>query len=145
MTEVIVKQAITEAEMAALRALRMAVFIEEQGVPEELESDALDALAYHAVACVDDAIIGTGRLLVLPGGDALIGRMAVQIDVRRIGVGGHVLQFLEDVAVKLGVPEVIVHAQTYVSEFYSRAGYNTEGEPFDEAGIQHIIMRKSLN
>ena len=145
MTEVIVKQAITEAEMAALRALRMAVFIEEQGVPEELETDALDALAYHAVACVDDAIIGTGRLLVLPGGDALIGRMAVQIDVRRIGVGGHVLQFLEDVAVKLGVPEVIVHAQTYVSEFYSRAGYNTEGEPFDEAGIQHIIMRKSLN
>ncbi|SVC97674.1 uncharacterized protein METZ01_LOCUS350528, partial [marine metagenome] len=66
MAEVIVKQAITEAEMAALRALRMAVFIEEQGVPEELESDALDALAYHAVACVDDAIIGTGRLLVLP-------------------------------------------------------------------------------
>ena len=145
MAEVIVKQAITEAEMAALRALRMAVFIEEQGVPEELETDALDALAYHAVACVDDAIIGTGRLLVLPGGDALIGRMAVQIDVRRIGVGGHVLQFLEDVAVKLGVPEVIVHAQTYVSEFYSRAGFNTEGEPFDEAGIQHIIMRKSLN
>ena len=144
MAEVIVKQAITEAEMAALRALRMAVFIEEQGVPEELETDALDALAYHAVACVDDAIIGTGRLLVLPGGDALIGRMAVQIDVRRIGVGGHVLQFLEDAAAKLGVPEVIVHAQTYVSEFYSRAGYNTEGDPFDEAGIQHIIMRKSL-
>ena len=144
MTEVIVKQAITEAEMAALRALRMAVFIGEQGVPEELECDALDALAYHAVACVDDAIIGTGRLLVLPGGDALIGRMAVQIDVRRIGVGGHVLQFLEDAAAKLGVPEVIVHAQTYVSEFYSRAGYNTEGNPFDEAGIQHIIMRKSL-
>ena len=144
MAEVIVKQAITEAEMAALRALRMAVFIEEQGIPEELETDALDALAYHAVACVDDAIIGTGRLLVLPGGDALIGRMAVQIDVRRIGVGGHVLQFLEDAAAKLGVPEVIVHAQTYVSEFYSRAGYNTEGDPFDEAGIQHIIMRKSL-
>lgn len=144
MAEVIVRQATTESEMAALRALRMAVFVEEQGVPEALEIDALDALAYHAVACVDDAIIGTGRLLVLPGGAALIGRMAVQIDVRRIGIGGHVLQFLEDAAVKLGVPEVIVHAQTYVSEFYSRKGYNPEGEPFNEAGIQHIIMRKSL-
>ena len=141
MAEVIVRQATTESEMAALRALRMAVFVEEQGVPEELEIDALDALAYHAVACVDDAIIGTGRLLVLPGGDALIGRMAVQIDVRRIGIGGHVLQFLEDAAVKLGVPEVIVHAQTYVSAFYSRNGYNPEGKPFNEAGIQHIIMR----
>ena len=144
MAEVIVRQATTESEMAALRALRMAVFVEEQGVPEALEIDALDALAYHAVACVDDAIIGTGRLLVLPGGAALIGRMAVQIDVRRIGIGGHVLQFLEDAAVKLGVPEVIVHAQTYVSEFYSRNGYNPEGKPFNEAGIQHIIMRKSL-
>lgn len=144
MAEVIVRQATTESEMAALRALRMAVFVEEQGVPEELEIDALDALAYHAVACLDDSIIGTGRLLVLPGGAALIGRMAVQIDVRRIGIGGHVLQFLEDAAVKLGVPEVIVHAQTYVSEFYSRKGYNPEGKPFNEAGIQHIIMRKSL-
>ena len=144
MAEVIVRQATTESEMAALRALRMAVFVEEQGVPEALEIDALDALAYHAVACVDDAIIGTGRLLMLPGGDALIGRMAVQIDVRRIGIGRHVLQFLEGAAVKLGVPEVIVHAQTYVSEFYLRNGYHIEGEPFDEAGIQHVIMRKSL-
>mgnify|MGYP001196630047 CR=1 FL=1 len=144
MAEVIVRQATTESEMAALRALRMAVFVEEQGVPEALEIDALDVLAYHAVACVQDAVIGTGRLLMLPSGDALIGRMAVHIDVRRIGIGRNVLQFLESAAMKLGVPEVIVHAQTYVSEFYLRNGYHAEGEPFDEAGIQHIIMRKSL-
>ena len=144
MAEVIVRQATTEAEMAALRALRLAVFVQEQGVPEALEIDGLDALAYHAVACVEDAIIGTGRLLVLPGGDALIGRMAVQIDVRRIGIGGHVLKFLEDAAVKLGAPETVVHAQVYVADFYLQNGYRQEGEPFQEAGIQHVLMRKSL-
>lgn len=144
MAEVIVRQATSEAEMAALRALRLAVFVEEQGVPEALEVDGLDALAYHAVACVEDAIIGTGRLLVLPGGDALIGRMAVQSDVRRIGIGGNVLKFLEDAAAKMGAPGVIVHAQTYVSEFYLHNGYDSEGEPFEEAGIEHVLMRKSF-
>jgi len=144
MAEVIVRQATTEGEMTALRALRLSVFVEEQGVPEALEIDGLDALAYHAVACVEDSIIGTGRLLVLPGGDALIGRMAVQSDVRRIGIGANVLKFLEDAAAKMGAPGVIVHAQTYVSEFYLYNGYNSEGEPFEEAGIEHVLMRKSF-
>jgi predicted GNAT family N-acyltransferase len=37
-----------------------------------------------------------------------------------------------------------LHAQCYVEEFYRRAGYVREGEPFEEAGIAHVVMRKRL-
>ena len=37
-----------------------------------------------------------------------------------------------------------LHAQSYVSAFYSALGYQGEGPPFFEAGIEHILMRKTL-
>ena len=58
----------------ALREVRTAVFIVEQGVPPDLEWDDLDADCAHVLA--RDAAghaIGTGRLLP----DRKIGRMAV--------------------------------------------------------------------
>lgn len=47
---------------AQLHALRRAVFVDEQQVPAELETDALDPLSHHVVA-LDAAgrVVGTGR------------------------------------------------------------------------------------
>ena len=145
MPEVIVKQATTDSDIEGLHALRMEVFVKEQGVSKSLEVDSLDALAYHTIAVVENDIVGTGRLLVLPDRNAVIGRMAVRADVRRIGIGKNLLEYLESAAAKMGVTTVIVHAQTYVTQFYLQNGYSTEGEPFEEAGIQHILMHKSLS
>ena len=144
MAEAIVKQATTTVEMEALGALRRAVFVEEQGVAETLELDGLDDLAYHAVAYLDGVIVGTGRLLVHPDGDALIGRMAVSSEARRAGIGRRVLKFLEGAASTMGADRIMLHAQYYVAQFYLLNGYSTDGEPFEEAGIQHILMRRLL-
>lgn len=58
---------------AAARALRTAVFVEEQGVPAELEHDAADAGADHAVIWDEaGAALATARLLdpaAVPGLD----------------------------------------------------------------------------
>ena len=80
----------------------------------------------------DHTVTGIG-LQVDAGGDLGASRYR-QVDLR----------LPEAVRESIVEAEVIVHAQTYVSEFYLRKGYHPEGEPFDEAGIQHIIMRKSL-
>ena len=32
-----------------------------------------------------------------------------------------------------------------VEPFYAKLGYQEIGEPFEEAGIQHIMMKKDLN
>ena len=81
---------------------------------------------------------------MLAGGEARVGRMAVRADVRRQGVGGRVLRFLEEAAAAEGAVEVTLHAQRYVAAFYLAHGYAEEGEPFEEAGIEHVMMRKRL-
>ncbi|HUG78190.1 MAG TPA: GNAT family N-acyltransferase, partial [Burkholderiales bacterium] len=53
--------------------LRFAVFVQEQGVPVEIELDELDAGCLHALAFQGNRAVGTGRLLP----DGHIGRMAV--------------------------------------------------------------------
>ena len=139
-----VKRAETRAELAAVRAVRLRVFVQEQGVPETEEYDELDAVADHAIALADGAAVATGRLIDEEPGVARIGRMAVDRAWRRRGIGGRVLAYLEVEARSTGCRESVLHAQRYVEGFYARHGYRPEGAPFDEAGIEHITMRKTL-
>ena len=121
----------------AASGVRHAVFVEEQGVPVELELDHLDALSLHALACEGATVLGTGRLLP----DGHIGRMAVRRNARGAGVGSALLRALMEQARLRGDPEVLLHAQLSAREFYRRHGYVAEGEVFMDAGIEHIAMR----
>ncbi|MGY1706929.1 GNAT family N-acetyltransferase [Geodermatophilus sp. SYSU D00697] len=125
-------------------ALRTRVFVEEQGVPAEIEQDALDAAAVHALVR-DDAgsVVATGRLLAR-GGRAVIGRMAVDAAARGRGYGAAVLAELHRQAVLRGLPEVELHAQVSARGFYERAGYTPVGDEYVEAGIVHVTMRRAL-
>lgn len=140
-----IKRAETAQELKGARSLRFKVFVEEQGVPRELEIDALDATAVHAIALRDGSVVGTGRLVIdASANGAIIGRMAVTPTQRRRGVGSGILVFLEAEARSRGVGRITLHAQSYVKEFYARHGYQEEGEPFLEVGIPHIQMSKDL-
>ena len=127
-------------QQAAATALRHAVFVTEQQVPIELELDEFDASSEHAVAWLGDQAVGTGRLLP----DGHIGRMAVDRACRGKGVGTALLEALLAQAGRRGMSAVRLHAQTHAQGFYARCGFVQEGEPFEEAGIPHIAMRKSL-
>ena len=123
-----------------LGAIRTKVFVEEQGVPVELEWDGLDEHAYHVMALTADGTpIGTGRLLQ----NAHIGRMAVLKEWRRRGVGSAMLDLLLVVANKMGYGEVKLNAQTRVLNFYLRKGFAPQGEEFMDAGIPHIAMTRT--
>lgn len=129
----------------ALHALRRRVFVDEQRVPADLELDALDDGAVHAVACDDtSAVVGTGRLVATPDGTGRIGRMAVAGPARGRGVGAAVLAVLEGAAADAGCRRCEVHAQTHAVGFYRRAGYVALGPLFLEAGIAHLAMAKDL-
>jgi predicted GNAT family N-acyltransferase len=125
-------------------ALRHAVFVEEQQVPVELERDAQDEVAFHAIALDGGRCVGTGRLVRHEGGVGRVGRMAVDRAARRRGVGDRVLAALEARARADGLRQIELHAQCYVEAFYARNGYAREGEEFEEAGIRHVVMRKRL-
>ena len=129
--------------------VRNEVFVEEQKIPKELEWDAADADAVHAVAYNRLGMpLATGRYLPYPAagraGVVKVGRMAVKRVMRGAGVGREVLFALMDAARKRGEHEVVLHAQRSAEKFYARLGYTVNGEPFEEAGIPHIEMHMRL-
>ena len=126
---------------ADARALRTAVFVEEQRIPKELEWDDADAQAVHAVAYNRlGQAVATGRLLPSQGGVAKVGRMAVHRVLRGGHLGRDVLHALMSAARERGDHEVVLHAQRSAVGFYTRLGFQPRGEPFEEAGIEHLVM-----
>jgi len=126
-----------DAAREQLSAVRRAVFIEEQHVPEELEWDEFDVQAWHVLARspAGDAI-GTGRLVP----SCRIGRMAVLRAWRGQGVGSAILNALLRMARERACRTVVLHAQTHALSFYERHGFVAAGDEFMDAGIAHREM-----
>jgi YbgC/YbaW family acyl-CoA thioester hydrolase len=126
-------------------AIRHTVFVEEQKIPAEMEWDAADEHCVHAVAYNPFGVpLATGRMLEHVPGVAKIGRMAVLPAMRGSRVGRAVLDALMQAARARGEREVLLHAQTSAAAFYRRAGFVERGAEFDEAGIPHVEMVRSL-
>jgi YbgC/YbaW family acyl-CoA thioester hydrolase len=103
-------------DLAAL--LRTEVFVQEQEIPQELEWDAHDDTALHAVVLNKlGQAVATGRLLQPEPGVAQIGRMAVSKPLRGVNLGRMVIDGLVDAARKRGDGEVILHAQCSAEGF----------------------------
>jgi predicted GNAT family N-acyltransferase len=133
----------SSALMPAAFALRHEVFVVEQAIASELERDEFDAGAMHLVALRGDEVIGTLRI-VRNGSTARIGRMAVRATARKCGIGTRLMNTAEAVAEQVGVKAIVLHAQLTAAGFYGRFGYREEGGIFEEAGILHVEMRKTI-
>jgi predicted GNAT family N-acyltransferase len=132
------------ADMQRAFAIRRRVFIEEQRVPEEIEMDAEDSNACHALAILNGVAIGCGRMVEHGADEVKIGRMAVLPEFRNTGVGAHILHFMIDRARMRGFRKAILHAQLTAEGFYLKEGFKPVGGVFDEAGIAHRKMERDL-
>lgn len=133
-----IRHADWDLDQEALRAIRLTVFVREQGVPEDLEWDDADAQAIHllALAGAGEVPVGTARLL--PTGQ--IGRMAVLPEWRGRGIGTALLRELLTAARQGEHPAPFLNAQVAALPFYLREGFVTVGDLFEEAGIAHQRM-----
>jgi predicted GNAT family N-acyltransferase len=125
-------------------AVRRAVFIEEQHVPESLEHDEYDSTAVHVMALEGDRAVGTGRLARIHE-VSRIGRMAVLPSHRGRGVGRALLLKLLETARTQKIPEVHLAAQLPVVDFYAKLGFMPYGEIFEEAGLLHRMMKREVD
>ena len=139
-----ITEAITQKEKLECFNIRFEVFVKEQGVPKEIEIDEFDRNSFHALARINNKTLGTGRLIYLDTENAKIGRMAVSLEYRKTGIGGLILDFLEKKATNMGVKNLTLNAQEYISKFYSKHGYYKKGVVFLEAGIPHMKMNKKI-
>ena len=155
-----VRRAETDAERADALEVRRAVFIDEQGVPEDLEVDGRDDESIHFVAYTDgepsegdserhdtddSRPIGAGRLREVGERVGKVERIAVLQSYRGEGVGRKIMRTLEATAAERGLSKLVMHAQTPVEGFYRDLGYETTSDEFEEAGIPHVEMAKSLD
>ena len=135
------RQCTWQSDRDALLAVRVAVFVGEQAVPLALEVDDSDPAAAHWLA-VDGsgAPLATARLVA----GQKIGRLAVLAAWRGRGIAQRLIALAEAEARRLNSRQVTLGAQLQAIGFYAALGYQTTGEPFDDAGIAHIKMVKAL-
>lgn len=138
MSEIVIRPAHWETDRAALLAVRRAVFIIEQDVPEELEVDGEDPACHHVVAEAGGRPVGTARMM----DDGHIGRVAVLRAYRGTGIGSGLLRALVDHGAALGIAGYYLHAQVSALPFYEKLGFVPQGPVFDEAGLPHRLMAR---
>jgi predicted GNAT family N-acyltransferase len=119
-------------------AIRIKVFVEEQGVDATLENDN-EKEASHYLLFLGEKPIATARWRETEKGIKLE-RFAVLLQFRNRGVGEIILkEVLKDVT-SMG-KEVYLHSQLKAVSFYQRNGFAKVGEQFTEAGIEHFLMK----
>lgn len=135
-----IRSADWSTERDILIRLRERVFVQEQGVPAELELDEHDPYCLHLLAIQEQEPVGTGRLLP----DGHIGRLAVLPAYRKQGIGRALLDGLIQVAVQRELAKVSLNAQVQAIPFYEKAGFVVGSEEFLDAGIPHKGMHRFL-
>lgn len=144
MGELNYKLVANDEELRAAFAVRTQVFVEEQGVPEDLEWDGNDSEALHMVVKEGDKVIGTARVLFLADNQAKLERMAILKPFRRRGIGRRIISFMNEELRNRQVKQITLHAQYAVVAFYESCGFEASGSLFWEAGIKHIKMQRQL-
>ncbi|BAY94922.1 MULTISPECIES: GNAT family N-acetyltransferase [unclassified Tolypothrix] len=142
--DLIIKIVESPEEFAAIKAIRIAVFQEEQGVEAALEFDGKDEICDHLIAYLNQEAVGTTRIRYLDNKIAKIERLAVLSKARGKGIGKQLMEKAIEIIAHQHIPEVIVHAQKYIQGLYDNLGFIPEGEVFMEADIAHIKMKRKL-
>jgi predicted GNAT family N-acyltransferase len=134
-----VKRISSKKDLEKAFAIRIRVFVREQGVPQEIEMDRDDKHALHFLAIESRKVVGTARV-VMRRGNAKIGRMAVLKNYRGRGIGTQLLKRAIVTAKEQGAQKLYLHAQVPVIGFYEAMGFHYVGRIFSEAGIPHRKM-----
>ena len=133
-------------EVFCIERLRIDTFVTEQKITLP-ELDAQDLTAIHAYLLNEDqtTALATCRIFQDESENWLIGRVAVSKNARGQKLGKKMLEAVHKyLKEEKRATRVACHAQQYVQKFYESLGYQTQGEVFQEAGIDHIMMSKEL-
>ena len=134
--------ALTLSELHACLKLRGEVFVVGQQTYQIADVDEHDPLCHHVLMRVGDKLVGTARLLPIGDVSAIkVGRVAVSADWRGRGLGCELMRAVQAWIDQRQEPIGIMHAQLHLVDWYTALGWRRVGEPFLEAGIEHIKMR----
>ena len=137
----------TQAELEPCLAIRHAVFCAERGVSPEIERDKGDVLnaGYdHFLLLSGETPVGALRCRNPGGGTIQLQRFCILKEHRKSGLGRQAVRLIEEHSRQNGISQIEMDAKFEVYGFYQKCGYQTTGQPFEEAGIPHIKMIKRV-
>jgi predicted GNAT family N-acyltransferase len=129
--------ATVELRRAVLRRPLGLDFTEEQLAAEKDDVHFAFLHADEALAC----------LVFTPKGDGVLKmrQVAVREDLQGQGLGRQLVETSEAWARANGYKRIVLHARDTAVPFYLAQGYAIEGEPFEEVGIPHRAMFKTIS
>ncbi|OFE13073.1 hypothetical protein PHACT_07910 [Pseudohongiella acticola] len=77
-------------------------------------------------------------------GHAKLRQMAVNENMQGAGLGRELITRVESLLARQGICHLHMHARDTAIGFYTRLGYQVEGDPFVEVTIPHVKMTKTL-
>ncbi len=135
----------TSREMFAVARLRNETFVTEQKITlPDLDDQDLTAVQVFLLNEKQTDALATCRLFVEKD-KWMLGRVAVSKKSRGQSLGKKMLLAVHNYLKEQNASALYCHAQMHVKPFYEKLGYQTCGEPFDEGGVEHIMMKKSLS
>lgn len=120
-------------------AVRSAVFMEEEGIPYTIEHDEYDCSAIHVLGEEQGEPFAAGRIRPYQG-YAKLERISVRKAYRGKNRGHKLTDFMVSVANEKGFKKYLLHAQSHLTGFYRKHGFEISGDLFQQAGIDHYVM-----
>ena len=120
--------------------LRVDAFIIEQGCKPGWEPDTEDKTAEHYIALIEDRVVGVLRVRTEDPDVYKIERMVSAKDVRGLGVGQELLNFVLTNLTEKGAKKIWLQAQVQARGFYERCNFIATSDEYDLHNIQHLNM-----
>lgn len=125
--------------------IRKDVFINEQHISPAIEISEEEESYHFVVYSKENTPIATCRLKQLDDTTFKLQRFAVRPTYRKKAIGKSLIQEVESFVSKYRASNIVLSAQEHALPFYLKQGYVVSGRPFEEIGIPHYPLKKSLS
>ncbi len=119
--------------------LRKPLGLEFSGEELNQEGDQI-----HIVAVEENTVVGVLLLKPLSDTEIKMRQVAVANALQGSGIGVQIVRYAEYYSRSKGYKLLSLHARENAITFYERLNYKRVGDPFDEVGIEHFRMERSL-
>ena len=124
--------------------IRKEVFVQEQGIPIELDLDGWDDNSYHALAYDNNQVVGVARLTLTENNKAVLARVAVLKEFRGLGIASKIVKALLLKAENLSIRKIDIYPHEHLKGFYESYGFKYIEKSEVVGNHQLIKMGKTL-
>ncbi|NBD16943.1 MAG: GNAT family N-acetyltransferase [Cyanobacteria bacterium] len=124
--------------------IRTRVFVIEQNICAEIETDKWENSSTHYLATDGEKALATARWRLIDNQAAKIERVAVLKEARGQGVGTALMRYLlQEIHSQPNIQTIKLGSQNSAIPFYEKLGFQVIGKEYLDAGIPHHLMVKN--